>query len=94
MRVGATHQWCHCLQLGVVAADHDGYAARESPVSKGWQRSATGSSMPQAEQRRMQKAHTGLYSYLKSYQGKRLKRELHILQIREYQLPGQNTGPW
>ena len=37
MHVGATHQWCHCLQWGVVAADHDGYAARESPMSKGWQ---------------------------------------------------------
>lgn len=50
--------------------------------------------MPQAEQRRMQKAHAGLYSYLKSYQGKRLERELHIMQIREYQLPGRITGLW
>ena len=59
MHVGATHQWCHCLQWGVMAADHDGYAVRDSPVSKGWQQSAIGSSMPQVVQGRMQKVVLG-----------------------------------
>ena len=49
--------------------------------------------MPQAVQRRMQKVHAGLYSYLKPYQGEEYcKKELHVLQIRRYQLLGQRTG--
>ena len=53
-----------------------------------------GSSMPQAVQRRMQKAHAGLYSYPKPYQGEEdCGKELHVLQIKEYQLPGQRIGP-